>query len=179
MGLSCITPEASTIALPGGLRTTVDAADLPALSAFRWRLSPQGYVVASRREAGKPTVALMHRVLLAAGPGQEVDHINGDRLDNRRANLRLCSRVENARNRQPTRRARRSGVPHSEFKGVRWDPSGKRVARWRASIRFDGRQQTLGRFVSEVDAAKAYDAAAAKAYGAFARLNFPSAMATA
>lgn len=97
-------------------------------------------------------------------PELSVDHKNGVRTDNRLDNLRLASRQEQSRN---TSSAKNST---SRFLGVSWR---KERALWRANIFIDGRQTFLGSFASEVEAAKAYDAAAAQHFGDFSRLNFP------
>jgi hypothetical protein len=102
----------------------------------------------------------MHRIILDAQPGQDVDHINHNGLDNRKANLRLCSRSQNLANQRG-----RGGA--SRFKGVWWD----KVHRcWQAQV---GKLH-LGLFKSEEDAARAYDAAAVDRWGEFAWTNFPT-----
>lgn len=105
------------------------------------------------------------RLILDAPPEMEADHINGDTLDNRRSNLRLCSRSQNTMNRG------RSGVANpTGFRGVRPAYAGK----WIAVIREHKRSHHLGTFDNERDAAKAYDAAARRLHGEFARPNFPA-----
>lgn len=99
----------------------------------------------------------LHRFITGAANGQIVDHVNGDGLDCRRENLRLCSQAENTRNRRIS-----SGA--SKFKGVYWR---KDLGKWVAAIQ----HKTLGFFLNEVDAAAAYDKAAIGAYGEFAALN--------
>ena len=138
----------------------VDDADYDALAAVKWCAQTRPHTTyAVRWSEGK--VVLMHRVITAAPQGVQVDHINGDGLDNRRDNLRLCSNAENQHNKRVQ--------PHSsKYKGVWWDaPSGK----WRAGIAINGRNKHLGYFTSELDAAHAYDEAALKAWGEFARKN--------
>jgi hypothetical protein len=93
-----------------------------------------------------------------------VDHRNGDGLDNRRANLRQATHVENGRNRG----AQVNNT--SGWKGVSWD-TGR--GRWRAQIAVDGRRIFLGRFDDPVEAARVYDEAAVRYFGEFAHLNFP------
>ena len=110
---------------------------------------------------GDPTY--MHRVIVGAGKGQEVDHRDGDGLNNCRSNLRLASSAENKWNQGP-----RAGT--SQYKGVCWD---KTRSNWRANIVVDRRQITLGRYQTQEDAALAYDVAARELHGDYARLNFP------
>jgi hypothetical protein len=95
----------------------------------------------------------------------EVDHVNGDGLDNRRSNLRVCTHAENARN-----QSSRTRMSTSRFRGVVW---AKDRRKWRAMIGDNGRTVHLGNFTDEIEAAQAYDRAAREMYGAFARLNFP------
>jgi HNH endonuclease/AP2 domain len=106
---------------------------------------------------------LMHRVITNAPPGMDVDHINGNGLDNRLINLRVCTRSQNLQN-----KPRRPGT--STFKGVYWN---KRDQVWRAYIHVDHSIFTLGTFRDEVEAARTYDAAALRHFGPQARLNFP------
>jgi hypothetical protein len=93
-------------------------------------------------------------------PSDQIDHVNTDRADNRIANLRDASRSQNHAN-TPLSRANTSG-----FKGVYWAPH---TARWRAAIKVNGKKRHLGYFYSANDAALAYEAAANKMFGEFAR----------
>ena len=107
-----------------------------------------------------------HRVALAIcfGSYPEVaDHINGNKLDNRILNLRFATLSGNARNVASSRGS------SSKYLGVSWSKS---KGRWYSCITASGKTKSLGRFVSEEDAARAYDAAAKFHYGEFARLNF-------
>jgi len=153
------------IVLSCGKVTKVDSEDYPFLAQFIWHKyhhSAHTFCVGrpGPKKGRTPTTVYLHRVLLNAKKGEEVDHINHDPLDNRRANLRLCSHWENALN----RRANYNSV--SRFKGV----SAKRE-KWRARITFRGRQMSLGSFDTKEQAALAYNKAAAEHFGAFAYLN--------
>lgn len=110
---------------------------------------------------GNDKVVQLHRWIMDAQAGQVVDHINGDRMDNRRENLRLCTVAQNIRNQKL--RASKSG-----FKGV-FEKRGK----WQASYTFEGKKIYIGKFSTPEEAARAYDAAAREAFGEFALLNFP------
>lgn len=103
----------------------------------------------------------MHRLILSAPKNLEVDHKNGNTLDNRRSNLRLCTRSQNAAN-IPTNRAK------SGLRGVYFS---KQKNKWKATITEGGREKHLGYFLDKESAARAYDKAAEESFGDFARLN--------
>jgi len=107
----------------------------------------------------------MHNKIMDVPNGLEVDHINHNRLDNRKSNLRGCTHKENMFNRRSYKKSR------SKYKGVAWHKHNKM---WPSNITVDGRQIPLGYFKNEIDAAKAYDMASKKYQGAFAFLNFPN-----
>jgi hypothetical protein len=144
----------------------VDDEDHPFVSQYRWWLSNNGYAVRTkpRSEPGRRGVILMHRELLGVEPHQIADHINGNRLDNRRENLRRATDAENKLNTgKPSHRPMTS-----RYKGVVYVP---RVRRWRAVIKANRKQRHLGYFKEEREAALAYNAAARELFGEFARLN--------
>ena len=149
------------IALANGGVAVIDAQDVAIVRRYRWIRNTSGYAQASDRRREKRTV-LMHRLILGVVDG-EVDHIDHDPLNNRRSNLRQCTRAQNCQNRAPKRSQR------SKFKGVAWDARRKK---WRAQIHVQRRQIGLGRFTDESEAARAYDRAARVHFGAFAWLNF-------
>jgi hypothetical protein len=121
-------------------------------------------VNAVRRENWSGSFYYMHREIMAAADGLDVDHINADTLDNRRQNLRVCSHKDNSRN----KRMGASLPKTSPYRGVWTQPTRKT---WQASIRVDYKTIHLGGFASAEDAARAYDAAALEHFGEFALTN--------
>lgn len=148
------------IPLTQGKFALVDDEDFAELSKVKWCFS-KGYAVRSVRLEKRGTI-LMHREILSAKKGQECDHINMNGLDNRRANLRVCTRAENARNR-PKDRDNTTG-----FKGVALE---KRTGKYVAQIHILGKHYHFGTFKSAKEAALAYNEAAPKYFGEFAQLN--------
>lgn len=163
------------IPLTRGLVAIVDDEDYESLSRSTWHAvcrTTRATRYAARREYqgggrknGVFEYIAMHRQILGLrkGDGVEVDHINGDGLDNRRCNLRIATRAENRRNSGPL-------GGQSRFIGV---CPVSRSSTWRAQIGHDGTTTHLGCFPSEEAAARAYDRAALAYFGEFARLNFP------
>jgi hypothetical protein len=147
------------IPLGGGLYAYVDAADYEWLSQYTWSCKA-GY--AARRENGK--TIFMHREIMRPPKGMVVDHIDGNKLNNCRVNMRNCTPQENGRN-----RAKRIGTS-SRFRGV---SRFKKYARYRATIRFHGEPVWLGYHDDEVEAARAYDRKAVELGIECARLNLP------
>ncbi|HIJ72049.1 MAG TPA: hypothetical protein HPP87_11915 [Planctomycetes bacterium] len=151
----------------------VDADDYHRLSKYKWCLSrtPRNNYAMRRtrgkRIKGRPIgrkVIMMHRFIMKAPTHLIVDHTNHNGLDNRKENLRLCTRTQNNRNRRPF------CLNGSKYKGVSWEKYRKRFV---AAIRCNGKYYNLGRFKSETAAAKAYDKKAKELFGEYACLNFP------
>lgn len=151
------------IPLRAGVYALVDDSDYDWLVAMgSWRLNSSGYAVHYTSVQGRRRTLLMHRLILDAPPDLQVDHINRDRLDNQRANLRFATRSQNQANKDIQRNNT------SRFKGVVWN-SGK----WEARIRRRGLWLHLGRYRDPTEAALAYDAASRLLFAEFAGCNFP------
>ncbi len=140
----------------------LDTSCLGLVAGLTWFLSDTGYALAYNKGVGS-TYLRMHRVLMDALPGLEVDHINGDPLDNRLVNLRICSHAENCRNMRSNR-----GV--SKYKGVRLRKH-RHTSTWYAEIKYNYKSCYLGSFSTEEAAARAYNKKALELFGEFALLN--------
>ena len=155
------------IVLSNGDVALVDAADYDRVmnAAGTWYATPNRHTIYAgrkvRRPDGRQTTQLLHR-FLTGDAWRQVDHINGDGLDNRRSNLRLATHAQNMRNR------REQTNNSSGFRGV-----SRHNRRWRASISVGNKDRHLGYYDDPIEAARAYDAAALELSGEFARLNFP------
>lgn len=144
------------IQLTHGFVTVVDDADFEWLSQMKWRVRAKRYTHYAVRDG-----AWMHRLILNAPAGVDVDHRDGNGLNNRRSNLRLATPVEQRRN------TKRRSDNTSGFKGVI-----KQGDAWRARINIgNGRCLHLGYFSTAEEAGRAYDAAAREHFGEFARTN--------
>jgi hypothetical protein len=149
------------ILLTQGKYALVDDEDFEILSKFKWYAAKRGYGFYAQRRLKNISVQ-MHRFLLNPEKGKDVDHINGDTLDNRRANLRVCSRSQNEWNRKKQKNNT------SGFKGVTYNKESKKYF---SRIRVYKDLIYLGSFENKVEAAKKYNEAAIKYHGEFALLN--------
>lgn len=159
------------IPLSGGQIALVDDCDYEAVARWTWHLSriyarhTQRFVCSDG--TFRVRAVMMHRFIMKPHKWEEIDHINGDGLDNRRCNLRVVDRLQNAKNRTKETKRQTS----SKYKGVSWN---KNERYWWAYITSDQRKRTLlGKFVDELEAARTYDEAAKRLHGEYARLNFP------
>ncbi len=154
------------IPLTKGQVALVDDEDYEALAKFKWHAHKfsQTWCAARnvRGDDGVKRIVLMHRVIMGAPPGADVDHRNHNGCDNRRENLRVCTRQQNLRNQR--KRAGKS----SRLKGV--SLCGQ-TGRWAAALKVGTKKVWLGRFKTEADAGAAYDRAAREHFGEFACLN--------
>jgi hypothetical protein len=143
----------------------VDVDDLERVASRKWCAAPSGrtfYVRATSLATLPKHHSSLHAFILRVEPGQRVDHENGNGLDCRKRNLRPASATENAQN-----SFKRIGETTSKFKGVTLTSSG----RWAAHITVNGEPLVVGLFDAEVEAAMAYDEAAKRHFGAFAKTN--------
>jgi hypothetical protein len=155
------------IKLTRGKYAIVDNDDYQRLNKYKWYIKFNGYnYYAQRTEKnnGKRRKILMHREIKKPPKGLVVDHINRDGLDNRKANLRCATQIQNTWN---SLRGMNSGK--SKYKGVSWS---KEHNKWRAAMCHYGGKIHLGYFSDEIQAARVYDKAAKKYRGRFAVLNF-------
>ena len=140
----------------------VDDEDLYRLLAFDWYSnSISGNITRSAYRGGRSSgISLASEIM--NNPGKMYDHINRDAFDNRKSNLRPCTRWQNAAN-----NSKRKGTS-SKYKGVSWS---KTSNKWLVHCHINGYKNHIGLFDSEIEAAKAYNKVAEKEYGAFAVLN--------
>lgn len=153
----------SQIPLTQGRFALVDDQDDLPLTFWNWRYSSNGYAVRTILVNGEYQYIWMHRAIMNAPPDKIVDHISGNRLDNRRQNLRLVTPNQNQWNR------RKNANGSSPYKGVCWHPKG-----WLVRIRFNGERIHLAYDPDAERAARLYDAAAYHFFGEeYAVVNFP------
>ncbi|MGD0078071.1 MAG: HNH endonuclease [Sedimentisphaerales bacterium] len=156
------------IYLGEGEYTIVDQNDYYKYGGIRWSLGgdkKKYYAVAGIKDVnGELIIQRLHRLIANAPKGILVDHHNGKSLDNRSENLRLATRAQNNCNKSKQKNA------SSKYMGAHFHKLHKK---WIAQLSHNNKHIFLGYFDNEIDAAKAYDAAAKKYHRIFARLNFP------
>ena len=140
----------------------VDDEDFVRLNIHRWRYMSTGYAAKEDKVLDKISTVLLHHEIVWCPEGYEVDHINGNKLDNQKSNLRVCTRAQNQRNVGPTKRNK------SGYKGVSWD---KRNNLWVSRIKCGSTYKNLGRFKTAEEAAEAYKKQASLLHKAFAFHN--------
>lgn len=142
--------------------------DMHWIDAWKWHLRRSGRNLYAahhifNNKTRKSKCFYMHRIIAGAKPGDKVDHINGDGLDNRKCNLRICTNSENMQNMHRLKRNKTS-----QYKGVSRHRKSKK---WTARIRLNYKLHYIGSFASEKEAARAYNTKASELFKQFARLN--------
>lgn len=156
------------IILTQGQFALVDDEDFEEISKYKWSAAKDKERYVAHRNSlssegnGKRRTMLMHRVIMKAPKGKDVDHINRNTLDNRKENLRVCTHAENMRN----QKVKYDGF--TGFKGVVWN---KRNQKYMGQIKFNGKRIHLGYSVDKQELARRYNIAAKKYFGKFALLN--------
>lgn len=153
------------ILLTRGQVAITDDVDFETLSLWKWYLSPEGYACRTGRKSEgvyKQRFYLHRQVMGVTDSLIEVDHVNGNRLDNRRCNLRLCSKIENRRNKLLQVNST------SGYKGVSFRNA---TGKWQAKLKNLNKWICLGDFDTKEQAAIAYNEAALTHFGEFAHLN--------
>lgn len=154
------------IELTQGLFAAVDDEDFTYLMQWNWfTLKPENKFYAARDERDNKTI-LMHRVIvnMSDDDDREVKHLDGNGLNNTRGNLLILTHAQIRQN------ADKRSDNTSGYKGVFWRKDNNK---WMAQIGYENKNIYLGMFVDKIEAARAYDAAAKKCFGEFAKLNFP------
>jgi hypothetical protein len=118
----------------------VDAADAEVVGAYRWYMATNGYAMRTTRAASKHRTVYLHRFLLGLTPDdpRSVDHTNGNKLDNRRPNLRVCTHAQNQQN-----------LHDRPYRGACWDAHNKR---WKAYAQVGGKNNHLGHYATREEA---------------------------
>lgn len=149
------------INLTRGMVALVDDDDYKSLLKYTWYFSSSGYAASSTWDGKKNVHFTMHRLLLNIKKGIFIDHIDNNKLNNQRSNLRKCTHSQNCMN---------TYFPKgkSKYKGVAFL---KKRNKWVAQITANGKYKYLGEFIVEEDAARAYNEAAIVLHGQFARIN--------
>jgi len=166
-GIRVMKQEYKLVPLSKDKFTIIDLEDFEKVKGFKWYFSSRGYATSSqwrcfpKNHANQYTLH-MHRVIMNTPEGLLTDHINGDSLDNRKSNLRIVTNAQNLCNVKLTKKNT------SGYKGVSWCKNSKH---WRAKITFERKIFWLGGHKCPQEAAKAYDKAALKYFGEYAKTN--------
>ena len=159
-GKYCFFLEYVECKLPTGMRFVIDRTDYPLVSHYKWVANRAGYFLASTGQRDEHI--FLHRLIMNPPAGLYVDHIDGDKSNCRRSNLRICTKTENNRNVGLT------SNNQSGYKGVHWAAD---RGKWRAEITVDRDHIRIGSFDSAEEAARAYDEYALFCFGEYAKTN--------
>jgi hypothetical protein len=143
----------------GNYTVLIDDEDVDKIKNINWCICIKGELRKKVYVKKVRSNIYMHRFLMNE-PNSIVDHINGNTLDNRKLNLRICTHAENMRN------VSKKTKNTSGYKGVFWEKG-----KWKVQLKYNYKSIHLGRFNNKIDAALAYNQAAIKYYGEFAQLN--------
>src|SRR6266436_3752554 len=150
------------ILLTQNRKTLIDDEDFEWLNQYKWSVNSSNYPSRYGYINGKRVFITIHRFIMNPPVRMQVDHINGNRFDNRKENLRICTRSQNCTN-------RKSWKPNiSGYRGVTFH---KTTKKWRATIKIKQQKITLGLFFNKEQAALAYNQAAIAYFGEYAVLN--------
>lgn len=149
-------PTMALVLTKKGETIVVDKDMLTELNEFSWYINKVGYAV----NDSKPRKS-MHRLIMGYPKGN-IDHINGNKLDNRKSNLRFCNQSQNTAN------ASKRTTNKSGYKGVCWN---KKYSKWEAYITVNYKHLFLGYFDDKIEAAKAYNKKSNKEFGVFSKPN--------
>ena len=152
------------IKLSKGKYAIVDDEDYRHINKYKWSYHNAGYACRVIWKNNKQIMILMHRYIMKTPKNKDTDHKNRNKLDNRKKNLRICSRSNNMKNMLKWRIKTAS----SKYKGVTWF---KAANKWMAQIKVNKKKLHLGLFVNEIDAAKAYNKAAKKYFTIFVKTS--------
>ena len=156
------------IQITKGQTALIDDEDYEKISPFQWCCHGDGYAARGYHENGKLVILKMHHAVFGKPPaGYVVDHINGNRLDNRKCNLRFVTVQQNCFN-SKKKKSPASAANPSPYKGVTWRND---RSKWRSCITVGGQRLYLGLFETAQEAALAYNVAALKYHGEYAKLN--------
>jgi hypothetical protein len=151
--------DVAYVTLTQGYEAIIDAADVPLVDGHNWHAMKCENTVYGRNKSSKLSV-LLHRLIMKAPLGLEVDHRDGDGLNNRRRNMRIATHSQNMHN------TRRNKNNTSGFKGVDFS-----FGKWRARIKIKGKKKHLGMFASPEEAHAAYCTASRELHGEFGRTS--------
>lgn len=151
------------IKLTKNKQAIVDDDDFQKVNIWKWTFHKTGYASRCPTINKKTSFVMMHQYLFKVPKNSQIDHVNGNKLDNRKSNLRSCTASQNSANRK---------IGKNNTSGYKGVSKRKTRNKWDAMIKINGKTTYLGSYCSKKEAAIAYDNAALKYFGEFANLNF-------